>query len=108
VADLPLYSYDNYKPGNQLTATVGVRYEATDRFALMLQLNALFKARDSGTEAEPQNSGGQFYFLSPGLSFAITKDVQLYAFYQQSLYQYVTGVQLTANWAAVGGITARF
>ena len=108
VADLPLYSYDDYKPGNQLTATVGVRYEASDRWALMLQLNALFKARDSGSEAEPQNSGGQFYFLSPGLSFAITKDVQLYAFYQQALYQYVNGVQLTANWAAVGGITARF
>jgi len=107
-ADLPLDSYDNYKPGNQLAATVGVRYEASDRLALMLQLNALFKARDSGAEAEPQNSGGQFYFLSPGLSFAITKDVQVYAFYQQSLYQYVNGVQLTANWAAVGGITARF
>jgi hypothetical protein len=108
VADLPFDSYNGYKPGNQLTATVGVRYEATDRFALMLQLNALFKARDSGQQAEPQNSGGQFYFLSPGLSFAITKDVQLYGFYQQALYQYVNGVQLTANWAAVAGITARF
>lgn len=108
VADLPLNTYHDYKPGNQLMATVGVRYEATDRLALMLQLNMLFKARDSGAEAEPENSGGQFYFVSPGLSFAITKDVQLYAFYQQAVYQYVNGVQLTANWAAVGGITARF
>ena len=66
VADLPLNSYHDYKPGNQLTATLGIRYDATDRLALMLQLNMLFKARDSGAEAEPENSGGQFYFVSPG------------------------------------------
>jgi hypothetical protein len=34
--------------------------------------------------------------------------VQLYAFYQHALYQYVNGVQLTANWSAVAGISARF
>jgi hypothetical protein len=106
--DAPLTTYRDYQPGTQLTATVGLRYDATDRVGLMLQLNALFKGRDSGAEAEPENSGGQFYFLSPGVSFAITKNVQLYAFYQQALYQYVNGVQLTADWSAVAGITARF
>jgi Putative MetA-pathway of phenol degradation len=107
-ADLPLNSYQNYKPGNQLTATVGLRYEATERLGLMLQANSLFKGRDSGAEAEPENSGGTFVFLSPGLSYAITKNVQLYAFYQHALYQYVNGVQLTADWSAVAGISARF
>jgi hypothetical protein len=47
-------------------------------------------------------------FLSPGISYTIGKNAQLYAFYQQSLYQYVNGVQLTANWAAVGGVSVRF
>jgi hypothetical protein len=64
--------------------------------------------RDSGAEAEPANSGGQFYFLSPGVSFSITKSMQIYPFYQRALYRYVNRIQLTANWSAVAGITARF
>jgi hypothetical protein len=34
--------------------------------------------------------------------------VQLYAFAQLPLYQYVNGVQLTANRAFVAGISTRF
>jgi len=108
LADLPLNTRDEFKPGNQLAATLGLRYEASPTLGLMLQLNALVKGRDSGAQAEPRNSGGQFYFLSPGLSYALTKDIQAYAFYQVPIYQYVNGVQLTANWSVVAGITARF
>jgi hypothetical protein len=34
--------------------------------------------------------------------------MQIYPFYQRALYRYVNRIQLTANWSAVAGITARF
>jgi hypothetical protein len=104
----PLDTRDEYEPGRRLGVDVGLRYEMSDRLGLMLQLNTLLRARDSGAQAEVEDSGGTAVFLSPGVSFAITRAVQVYAFYQQPLYQYVNGVQLTANWAAAAGIGARF
>ena len=50
-----------------------------------------------GAQAEPDDSGGRSLFLSPGVGYAVSKDVQLYGFLQLPLYQYVNGVQLTAH-----------
>jgi hypothetical protein len=104
----PFGSHDNFKPGTRVSLDLGYRYEATDKLGLMIQLNALHKARDKGSDAEPADSGGKFLFLSPGLSYVIAKNVQLYGFLQLPLYQYVNGVQLTSDWAAVIGVSTRF
>ena len=74
----------------------------------MLQVNFLHRARDSGEQAEPEDSGGKFVFLSPGVSYALGKNLQVYSFLQLPVYQYVNGVQLTADWAFVGGVSVRF
>ena len=74
----------------------------------MHQLNALYRSRDSGAQAEPEDTGGGFLFVSPGISYALTKTTQVYAFVQKPLYQYVNGVQLTADWSALVGISTRF
>jgi hypothetical protein len=47
-------------------------------------------------------------FISPGFSVRVTRNVQLFALAQLPIYQYVNGVQLTANWGARGGIGVRF
>jgi len=104
----PLNSRDDYRPGHRVSFDVGYRYEATDKLGLMLQLNALYRGRDSGAQAEPDDTGGKFVFVSPGLSYAVARNVQLYGFLQKPIYQYVNGVQLTADWSAVIGISARF
>jgi len=80
----------------------------TDSLALLGQLNALWRARDSGANAEPEDSGGRSLFISPGISYTVSESVQLYAFAQLPLYRYVNGTQLAVNWAAVGGVTFRF
>lgn len=104
----PLNSHEGYKPGRQAGFDVGYRWGTTDRLTLMLQLNALYKDRDSGAEAEPDDSGGKFVFVSPGLSYVIVKNAQLFGFVQLPIYQYVNGVQLTADWAVVAGVSTRF
>ncbi len=104
----PLNRHAGYRPGTRVSVDVGVRYEAGASVALLLQLNLLVRARDRGAEAEPEDSGGRFAYLSPGLSWNATQELQLYGFVQLPLYQYVNGVQLTADYAAVIGASTRF
>lgn len=107
-AQLPMNSHDDFKPGRQYLVDLGARWEATDRLGVLLQLNAVWKGKDSGSEAEPEDSGGRSVFLSPGVTFAITNKVNLYGFVQLPLYQYVNGVQLVARRAFAVGASAQF
>ena len=104
----PLNGHEQFRPGDRVSLDVGYRREMSERLGLMLQLNFLHRARDSGNQAEPDDSGGKFLFLSPGVSYALGKNLQLYSFVQLPLYQYVNGVQLTADWSFVGGLSLRF
>jgi hypothetical protein len=104
----PLNSRDNFKPGRRVSFDLGYRWEVGEKLGLMLQLNALHRSRDQGSDAEPEDSGGRFLFVSPGLSYAFTQAVQAYSFVQLPLYQHVNGVQLTADWALVAGVSMRF
>lgn len=99
---------EHYAPGMRTTLDVGLRYPVTDAIALLAQLNILHRGRDVGDAAEPEDSGGRFIYLSPGVSFSVTRSLRLSAFVQLPIYQYVNGVQLTADWSAIVGITARF
>lgn len=108
LAQLPLNRRDEYRPGNRLTLDVGVRYGVGERLGLLLQANALYKARDQGAEAEPEDTGGKFLFLSPGVSYAFTPKLQAYGFLQLPLYQNVNGVQLVARYSVAMGIGTRF
>ena len=105
---VPLNEYREYKPGNRVTADLGMSYAATDKLSLLLQLNSLWKAHDTGGESEPDDSGGTFVFLSPGISVALGRNVQVFGLVQLPIYQYVRGVQLTADWGATAGVGYRF
>ena len=107
-AVLPANEKDGFKPGRQLQLDGGMHYAASTSLGLMLQVNAQWKGRDSGAEAEPEDSGQRAVFVSPGVSWSASRDVQLYAFVQAPLYQRVNGVQLTAAWSALAGVSFRF
>lgn len=100
--------HGGYRPGTLLTLDVGYAKAFADKLSGIVQLNAVVKSRDRGANAEPEDSGGRFLYLSPGLSYQLTDSVRAYAFYQQPLHQSVNGVQLTADRAFVAGISTRF
>ncbi len=104
----PLNSHDGFQAGDQFTADLGYRHGFAERFGAMLQLNLVRKAADNGINAEPADSGGRFVYLSPGLTYAVSGNVQVYGFVQQALYRHVTGVQLTAKRAFMLGVSGRF
>lgn len=103
-----LNSHNNFKPGSQFGVDAGFRYGVTDKLGALVQLNALVKQRDSGAQAEPDDSGGRYVSISPGLSYALTETFQIYGFFQKPVYQHVNGVQLTADKAFVVGLSTRF
>jgi hypothetical protein len=103
-----LHSHDDFRPGDQFGIDLGYRHSLTDKWGALVQVNFLVKHRDSGAQAEPEDSGGRFAFVSPGLSYALSDSMRVYGFVQLPLYQHVNGVQLTASKALVVGISTRF
>ncbi len=103
-----LNSHDGFRPGSQFGADLGYRHGLSDKFGALIQINFLMKRRDSGPQAEPGDSGSRSVFVSPGLSYAVSDNVQIYGFFQKPLYQHVRGVQITADKAFVIGMSGRF
>jgi hypothetical protein len=99
---------DEYRPGNRAGLDIGLSYPWLTRVALQLQLNTLWKDRDRGANAEPEDTGGTFVYLSPGLSVSVGRQTQVYGFVQLPLYQRVNGVQLVADWSVAAGLSHRF
>lgn len=99
---------DDYKPGNKFNTDVGVSYSAMPDLSLMLQLNAQYKSRDKGANAEPNETGSTILSISPGLSYLVTGNTRIYGFVQIPIYQYVRGPQLTSDWSAALGINTTF
>jgi hypothetical protein len=99
---------DNYRPGSQVGFTAGYNQPLVGALTGTLQLNALLKSRDSGANAEWDLSGGRYVFISPGLSYAVSNAVQLYAYAQLPIYRYVNGIQLVADRGFVGGAAFQF
>jgi hypothetical protein len=97
-----------YEPGAQLLVDAGLTFGATPKMNVLVQTNVLVKDRDSGIEAEPEETGGTFVFLSPGFAWAVKRDVSFYGFVQIPLYQDVNGAQLTADSALSLGVNYRF
>lgn len=103
-----VHQRDDFKPGRKLSADLGFSYSATPDLNLLLQLNLQHKSRDSGSNAEPADSGSSTVNLSPGFSCRIMSGTQLYGFLQKPIYQYVNGAQLTADWSAAFGVSTQF
>jgi predicted porin len=99
---------DDFRAGDEITIDLGLRYLFTEAFAANLQLNNRYKRRDSGANAEPDESGGKYVYLSPGLSYAFASGFQVYGYVQVPLYQNVNGVQLTQSTSYVAGVSYRF
>lgn len=78
---------DEYRPGNDIALDIGTHYAVSPELTGLLQLNAQFKYRDSGLNANP-HSGGKSLNLSPGLSYVVAPTTRLYGFVQLPLYQY--------------------
>lgn len=105
---------DHYRPGREFNIDLGAHVALASSVNALLQLNGQYRGRDSGSEANPA-SGGYSWHLSPGLSYALTAQTQLYGMLQFALRQHANtdpadpaSGQLTAPWSVSLGIGHRF
>lgn len=113
-AQAAISTRDEYRPGNELNLDVGTHYALSPSINALLQLNGQYRARDTGANANTA-SGGFAWYLSPGLSYAITPKTQLYSVVQIALKQYANtdpadsaSAQLTAPLAFTLGVSHGF
>lgn len=94
IVQIALDSHAQFRPGNGLNATAGIRYMGFESFVPQLQFNARVEKRESGAAADVPNSGAALLYISPGVTVPINKRVQAFGFLQAPIYQHVNGYQL--------------
>lgn len=97
-----------FQPGDRVAIDLGYRHSLTRQIALLAQINVVHRGRDSGDEAEPEESGGDAVYFAPGVSYEVSPGARVYGLLQLPLWQRVNGVQLTADWGVTVGVTTRF
>lgn len=101
-------SREEFKPGETIGVDFGYRRSLREGLDVLIQFNASRKGRDKGAQAEPDDSGGTFVSISPGLSLTVSPSIRLYTFLQLPVYQRVNGTQLTTRWSGVAGVNFAF
>jgi hypothetical protein len=105
----PLNARDGFKPGTGVTVSLGVRYRAkSGAFTPQLQLNFHTEQRESGPEADVDNSGATLAYVSPGVSFRLVQKLDGFAFAQLPIYQRVNGLQIEPRMLATVGFRYKF
>ncbi|HEX4509228.1 MAG TPA: TonB-dependent receptor, partial [Burkholderiaceae bacterium] len=105
---VPLAHDAAFRPGSSVSATAGLRYTGLGSVVPQAQFNARFDGRESGAESDAPNSGSTLVYFSPGLSWATTPRLSVYAFAQVPVYQRVNGLQLEPRWSASAGVHVAF
>jgi len=105
---IPVAHDPEFRPGNGANVSAGVRWRGLGAVIPEAQLNARFEQRESGNEADVANSGATLVYFSPGVSWAATQRLGLYAFAQVPVYQRVNGLQLEPRWSVSAGVRASF
>jgi hypothetical protein len=97
--DVPVLTQAGYRPGVELDTAAGIDYKgfSLGRMRISPVAQVIFSERtsDSGSNANPDNSGYQRILLSPGIEFHI-HPVKIYADAEFPVYQNFTGNQLAA------------
>ena len=101
---LPLDSKDHFRPGKSLNINAGIRYQTDSGIAPQLQINLRKELRESGVNADVENSGATLLYLSPGITIPVGKDVQGYGYIQVPVFQRVNGLQLEPHYTLSVGL----
>jgi len=101
---------EDYRPGNLLVATGGYRHPLSTHVTGIIQVNATVRPSDSGANAEPDVTGSQFLFVSPGVSWdlsPLTGDLRLRAAPRVSPHdRRATDLQLGAGCGGLAAVLA--
>lgn len=104
----PLDSREQFRPGTQVLASLGLRYVANPALIPQLQLNLKWEGHETGAQGDYANSGSRTAYLSPGLTVRVTGGLAAYGFVQVPVYQYYHGLQLAPAYTVTAGLSYGF
>ena len=96
---------NDFRPGNSVTGSVGLRYEANPKWVPQVQLNLLHKSADQGDLADRADTAGSVAYLSPGLTARVAQGLYVYGFVQIPIVSNLDGYQLFPRWTASVGMS---
>jgi hypothetical protein len=100
----PLGSRDGFRPGTGFNLNAGFRYMAIEHAVPSIQVNARIEGRESGPNADVDNSGATLVYLSPGLNIHLSGNLHGYLFGQVPVYQRVNGWQIEPRYSVTVGV----
>lgn len=83
---------------------IEIRYAANSTFIPQLQINARSEGRESGNNADIENSGATLIYLTPGFTVNFSRRLAAFAFIQTPLYQHVNGLQIEPRYLSSLGM----
>jgi len=98
----------DFRPGNSLTMSVGLRYERSPNWVPQLQLNVLHRRADQGARADTADSAGTVAYLSPGMTVRVIRQLHAYGFVQFPVYSNLNGYQLFPRRSFSVGVSYAF
>jgi len=69
-----------------------------------IQINVRSERRESGANADTENSGATLAYLSPGIAVALAHNARAYAYVQIPIYQRVNGFQIEPRYSVSVGV----
>ena len=101
---------DGYRPGNEADGALGVSYDLATGGATQvsptLQLLGSLRARDSGVNSDPLNSGYQRLLVAPGLRVQLSRKLSVYGDVELPVAQYVNAASPADNADSMGQLVA--
>ena len=107
ILDQPLDERDGFRPSSSVNLNGGLRLLTTSGLTPQLQLNGRWDGRESGLNADRDNSGDTMLYLSPGVTTELNDHLHIFVFFQVPLYQRVNGLQLEPRWLLSLGVQCR-
>jgi hypothetical protein len=101
---------DDYRRGNEVQLNAGSEYPIRPSFHFLGQINGRIAAKDDpgNTDENPELSGGQYVYVTPGFRVMLPRGTSLYALVQLPVYQHVNGLQLTSRANYIAGLHHQF
>ena len=99
---------DDFRPGNSVTLSFGIRYEVNPRWVPQLQMNLVHKNVDQGALADITDTAGYIAYLSPGLTAQVVGNLHAYGFAQLPVYSDLVGNQLFPRYTVSVGASYAF
>ena len=99
---------NDFIPGNLVTFSVGLRYEANPKWIPQVQLNLLHRNPDRGALADTADTVGTVAYISPGLTVQVTRKLHAYSVIQVPVYSNLDGYQLFPHYTATAGLSYAF